>query len=191
MDILRSIIIRFDGWLSQREGVIPFTEDEGIIFRLQTGSVSHDLYLYDETIAAGSKVLFIHMWNERIPQTPDNGPDLAYGLKLQKLIFTSYKAIAKHILADPSLMDIRAIGGISALASLRESDGGRIMFEHMGFRVMPYHRPFGAFGEFWENFYTWWLMWTFNPTSVKYRSMWDFQRTEFWMTKDSFLRKYG
>jgi hypothetical protein len=28
------------------------------------------------------------------------------------------------------------------------------MLEHLGFIVIPYHRPFGAFGEFWENFLT-------------------------------------
>jgi hypothetical protein len=74
---------------------------------------------------------------------------------------------------------------------LKEIDGGRAMLEHLGFTVLPYHRPFGAFGEFWENFHTWWLMWTFNPASLKHRSLWHLQRTEFWMTKNKFLEKYG
>jgi hypothetical protein len=65
------------------------------------------------------------------------------------------------------------------------------MLEHLGFIVIPYHRPFGAFGEFWENFFTWWLMWTFNPASTRRRSMFNLQRTEFWMSRRAFIEKYG
>jgi hypothetical protein len=55
---------------------------------------------------------------------------------------------------------------------------------------IPYHRLFGAFGEFWENFFTWWLMWTFNPASTMRRSMFNLQRTEFWMSRRAFIEKY-
>jgi hypothetical protein len=65
------------------------------------------------------------------------------------------------------------------------------MLEHLGFTVMPYHRPFGAFGEFWENFYTWWLMWTFNPASTRHRKLLGFTTDGIWMTKEEFLKKYG
>jgi YkoP-like protein len=191
MDILRTLIRHFDSWLSQREGVIPFTDDSHVILRIQTGRISHDLCLPTETVRSGSRVLLIHAWNERMPRIPDAGADLAYGLRLQRLIIDSYKAIAQHILADPSLQDVQAVGGVTVYASRTEPDGGHAMFEHMGFTVMPYHRPFGAFGEFWENFYAWWLMWTYNPVSVKHRSLWGLQRTEFWMTKDGFLQRYG
>jgi hypothetical protein len=34
-------------------------------------------------------------------------------------------------------------------------------------------------------------MWTFNPTSVRHRQMWNLQRTEFWMGTEESLEKYG
>jgi YkoP domain len=191
MDALRMVICKFDGWLSRHYGVVPFTDDPHVILRLQYSRAKHDLCLPDKTIPIKTGVLLIHAWNERIPIIPGEGPDLAYGLKLQRLMINSYHAIAQYILANPSKYDIKAIGGITAHVSLKENDGGRAMLEHMGFTVIPYHRPFGEFGEFWENFYTWWLMWTYNPASVKHRSIWHLQRTEFWMTKESFIKKYG
>jgi len=191
MDLLRTIIRRFDSWLSGREGVESFTNDPRVIMRLQIGRVRHEIYLPDRTIPVGTKVLMLHAWNERMPRIPTKGPDLAYGLELQRRTIDSLKAVAQHIYNTLPIQDIQAVGGVTAHITLKEIDGGRAMLEHLGFTVMPYFRPLGAFGEFWENFYTWWLMWTYNPASVKHRSLWHLQRTEFWMTKEKFVEKYG
>ena len=65
------------------------------------------------------------------------------------------------------------------------------MIQHLGFTVLPCHRPLGAFGEFWENLFSWWLMWAYNPPSLKSRRFWRLQRTEIWMTTAEFFRRYG
>ena len=191
MDTLRAIIRRFDAWLSYVEDVEPFTDDPNCILRIQASSATHTLNLPGTTIPRGTKALLLHAWNERMPVIHPEGPDLAYGLRFQQLTFASLKFVARHILSTPALQDVQAVGGVTAHVSLKEADGGRAMLEHLGFTVMPYHRSFGAFGEFWENFYTWWLMWTFNPASTRHRKLWDLQRTEFWMTKEEFLEKYA
>jgi hypothetical protein len=191
MDVLRALIRRFDAWLSHVESVEPFTNDPNCVIRLQVASVAHTLTLPGAMIPRDANVLLLHAWNERMPAIPPEGPDLAYGLRFHRLLFTSLKFVAQHILADPALQAVQAVGGVTAHVSLKEADGGRAMLEQLGFTIMPYHRPFGAFGEFWENFYTWWLMWTFNPVSTRHRKLWDLQRTEFWMTKEAFLKRYG
>jgi hypothetical protein len=43
----------------------------------------------------------------------------------------------------------------------------------------------------WENFFTWWLMWTYNPASTRRRSMFNLQGAEFWMSRKAFIEKYG
>jgi hypothetical protein len=126
-----------------------------------------------------------------MPAIPPEGPDLAYGLRFQRLLMASFELVAQHILAAPALQAVQAVGGVTAHVSLKGADGGRAMLEHLGFTVMLYYRPLGTFGEFLENFYTWWLMWTFNPPSTRHRKLWELQRTEFWMTKDAFLKRYG
>jgi hypothetical protein len=191
MDVVRAFIRRFDGWLSRIEGVEPFTDDPRCIMRIQVSRAKHDLILPDRVIPRGADVLLLHAWNERMPRIPSDGPDLAYAVRYRQRSIASLKLIARHIASTPSLQEVQAVGGVTAHISLEHARGGRAMLEHLGFTLMPYHRPFGAFGEFWENFYTWWLMWTFNPASTRHRKLWRLQRTEFWMAKDRFLEKYG
>ncbi len=191
MNPLRVIIRRFDNWLSRVEGVEPFTDDPQCILRIQIGRLNHDIAFPNQMIRSGSRALFIHFWNEHMPILPDNGPDLAYGLKFQRLIAYSMKLIARHIQENQTLNDISLIGGITTFVSRESADGGRKSFEHMGFTIFPYPRPEGAFGEFWENFYGWWLMWAYNPVSARYRKMLAMQHSEFWMTREKFLDKFG
>lgn len=191
MDALRAIIRRFDGWLSRVEGVEPFTDDPRCIMRIQAGRAKFDLVLPDGVIPRGADVLLPHLWNERMPRIPAAGPDLAYAAGFQQRIIASLKLIAQHLESAPALRAVQAVGGVTAHISLEHAHGGRAMLQRLGFTILPYHRPFGAFGEFWENFYTWWLMWTYNPASTQHRKLWGLHRTEFWMTKNGFLEKYG
>jgi len=191
MNLLRLIIRRFDNWLSHVEGVEPFTDDPRCVLRIQIVQLDRDISFPNQTVHAGSKALSIHFWNEHMPLIPDEGPDLAYGLNLQRRIVYSLKLIAKHMQEHSSLNDIQIIGGITTFVSREEADGGRKSFEHMDFTIFLHHRPLGAFGEFWENFYGWWVMWTYNPVSSRYRKMLKMQHTEFWMTREKFLEKFG
>jgi hypothetical protein len=191
MNPLRIIIRRFDNWLSRMEGVEPFTDDPQCILRIQAGRIKHQIAFPEKTIPSNSPALFLHFWNERMPLIPAKGPDLAYGLKFQRLILHSMRLIAKHIQDHPALNDIQAVGGVTTFISRQQADGGRAAFQHLGFTIFPYHRPLGAFGEFWENFYGWWLMWTYNPVSARYRKMLEMQHTEFWMTKEKFMERFG
>ena len=190
MDWLRSVICRFDDWLSQVEGVEPFTDDPQVIMRIQNGRAAWNIPLPEGRIPIDSKVLVLHLWNERIPPIPPQGADLGWARQTQRLIVTSFRAVAQHIGANPQFQNVEAVGGVSAQIKLEGADGGRALLEHLGFTIFPYHRPAGAFGEFWENFYTWWLMWTFNPASVRHRSLLGLQRNEFWTTKEKFLDQF-
>ncbi len=191
MDIPRALIRRFDGWLSRIERVEPFTDDPRCILRIQGGRAKFDLTLPDGVISRGADVLLLHAWNERMPRIPPGGPDVAYAVYFRRMTVISLNLIARQVASTPSLCNVQAVGGVTAHISLEHARGGRAMLQHLGFTVFPYHRPFGAFGEFWENFYTWWLMWTYNPASTRRRKLWDLQRVEFWMTKDTFLENYG
>ncbi len=190
MNGLSLAIRRFDDWLSQVEGVQPFTDDPCVILRLQTGRLAREIPLPDGKIPAGSDVLFIHLWNGKIPAIPPDGPDLAWARRTQRLMLHSFRAVAQHLHAQPALHSIHAVGGVIAQAHLQGADGGRTLLEHLGFKLYPYQRPAGAFGEFWENFYTWWLMWAFNPASTRNHPMFRLQRNEFWMSREKFLELF-
>jgi len=191
MDPLRPAIRRFDDWLSRVEGVQPFTDESRIILRLQTSRSAWDIPLPDHRIAAGSPVMVLHFWNERIPLIKPQGPNLEWALHFQRRLLYSLKAVAFHLQGTAPLNGIQAVGGTITQIHMGGPDGGRLLLERLGFRVLPYHRPAGAFGEFWENFYTWLLMWTYNPASLRSHSLFELQRNEFWMTKDRFLERFS
>jgi hypothetical protein len=188
---LRRLIRGFDAWLSRLEGVRPFTSDPRVILRIQTGQASWDIALPNLTLARESPVLYIHLWNERMPAIPPAGPDLAWARSAERLLIHSFRSLAAHLQATPPLLAARAVGGHIAQLSLRSRSGGRVLFEQLGFRLFPYHRPLGRFGEFWENFYAWWLMWAFNPASASHHPLLGLERLEFWMTMDEFLLRFG
>lgn len=191
MSPFRYVLRNFDDWLSRQYRIQVFTQDSLCVFRIQFSHVPHPLELPDGMIASGAQALLIHWWNERASLIPPQGPTIAWALDTSQRMRHSLRLIAQYIQANSTCDKVRAVGGITAHVSLRKVDGGKAMLEHLGFSVIPYYRPLGAFGEFWENFYTWWVMWTFNPVSIHRRSMFNLQRTEFWMSRQAFLERYG
>ena len=187
---LRVIIRHFDSWLSQQNNVVPFNDDPDCILRIQIQETRHPLELSDGTLPAGTEVIMLHLWNERSLHIPTGGPDISWGLKMYRLTRQSLRFVARFIVTHESLGSVQAIGGITPHFWL-DDKGGIAMLNGLGFSTTPYHSRLGAFGEFWENFYSWWLMWTFNPVSSQHRSMFNLQRSEFWTSKESFLERYS
>lgn len=190
MHPVRLLIRYFDAWLSRQYGIYVFQEGEGVLLRLQETRLSHEVSLPDGFVARGSRALMLHLWNERMPLLPPLGPDLSYAVRLRRDLVFSLRELARYWARTPRLRDVVVVGGVTA-HFVPKGEGSKMLLEHLGFTVLPYHRPAGAFGEFWENFYTWWLMWAFNPVSVRHRPIWAFQRLEFWMTSKAFLERYG
>jgi hypothetical protein len=187
---LRVSIGSFDNWFTQQTHVRVFTDDSQCLARIQLNVVPHLLVLPDGVIPRGAGALMLHLWNEHVPLIPAQGPDLAWALDIYRRTKHSLRLIARHIQATPGLHEVRAIGGIHSHIFLKSAKGGKTLLEQLGFIILPYYRPMGAFGEFWENFYSWWLMWTYNPGSTRHRSMFNLQRTEFWISREAFLLKY-
>jgi len=187
---LRLLIRAFDAWLSRTLGVFEFCEDPECLLRLQLARASHDLCLPGGTVQAGEHVLLLHLLNERIAPIPPQGPDLSWAMPMQRRFVYSLRRVARYIQQSPQLADVCAVGGVTVLAGPGNS-GGSHMLQRLGFTLIPYHRPLGAFGEFWENFYTWLLMWAYNPASLRYRGLCRLKRAEIWMPAEAFLRRYG
>lgn len=139
----------------------------------------------------GDPVLGLHAWNERMPKLPAEGPTLEWALQLRGKVVHTFGLVAQEMIRDPRCSQVRAVYGTSAVFSFSDHVGGTRTMQHLGFTVLPYHRPFGRFGEFWENLFSWWLMWAYNNPSLNSRDFWRLLRTEIWMTREEFIRRYG
>lgn len=190
MQPLRAVIRCFDDWLSRVEGVYPLADDPRLLLRIQLGSAPHEIRLPAARMPAGVPALMIHFWNERLPPITRKGADLAWALQFQRRLIYSFQAIALHMRRTASMDGIRVVGGVVPHVHTDTPDGGRLLLERLGFSVLPYYRPAGAFGEFWENFYTWLLTWTYNPGSLRSHALPGLQRNEFWMTRERFLERF-
>ncbi|MGE5123381.1 MAG: YkoP family protein [Acidobacteriaceae bacterium] len=189
--LLRGGVLLIDHLLSQSYRIRTISQDPDCILRIQLREASHTINIGNEMILTGQPILVLHINNHRMPGLPTAGANLAWALKLRRSLVHSFQIVAEVILSDIQYAHIRAIYGASAILSFTEHIGGLRMIQHMGFTVLPYHRPFGKFGEFWENLFSWWLMWAYNPPSLRSRKFWHLQRTEIWMTAADFIRRYG
>ncbi len=186
---VRSLVIWFDHWLSRRNRIFIFNDDPRCIVRLQLRPAPHSILLGDQRIQQGDPILAHHLWNERIPQLPPTGADLAWAAKTLSLYRYSLKLVGREIRQNEALKDVRAIFGITAIFPPPEHGEFHPM-QRLGFCVFPCHSPLGAFGDFWENFYSWVVMWAYNPPSVYHKLFWRLRRSEMWVEKEAFMRLY-
>ncbi len=189
--VLRAGVRFIDNLLSVSQGIKEFTQDPDCILRIQLCRASHTLELEGVIIMRGEPVLAIHAWNERMPRLPPAGADLEWALTFRRQVIYSFGLVANRIREDSRYSRVRAVCGSSALFSFTGHSSGMRLMQNLGFTVLPYYRPLGRFGEFWENLFSWWLMWAYNKTSLRSREFRSLQRTEIWITVDNFLQRYG
>lgn len=187
---MRSVIRRFDQFLARQYGLFNFCDDPDCVLRLQVSTAPHPLCFPDQVVQAGEKVLFLHLWNEHIPPVSQDGIDLAWVKTMQRAFLKSLRSVASYMQTEPCMADIRAVGGETVLMLVGTRRSGERFMERLGFYVKPSQTHLGRFGEFWENFYSWVLMWTYNPSSLQTRKFSGMQRAEFWMPAEEFLARY-
>jgi hypothetical protein len=63
----------------------------------------------------------------------------------------------------------------------------------LGFNVKPVERPRGRFWRraFWDNLYSYLLMWTFNPKSLQGKELTNLLRAELWISRERLRERYG
>jgi hypothetical protein len=189
---MRAAIKRFDVLMRRRLGVFEFTEDEGCIFRVQLKAAPCDIRCSDGTfVGEGEPVLGLHLWNEHVPPMGAEGADLAWATRMARRGIHSLRALAAWVEDHPELADRRVLGGATVLIEPGTADGTAHLFRRLGFEVFPFRNALGRFGEFWENFYTWALMWAYNHQSLRTKRLLQLQRTLIWMRVDTLLARYG
>lgn len=189
--MLRAGVRLIDTLLSHSLRIYEFTDDPGCIMRMQLTKATYTISIKNLTIVKGEPIIGLHAWNEHMPTLPANGATVEWALQLRRQVMHTFRLVAQEMIRDPRYSQVRAVYGVSALFSFSAHIGGTRVMQHLGFTVLPYHRSFGRFGEFWENLFSWWLMWAYNNPSLNSRDFWRLQRTEIWMTKDEFLQRYG
>jgi hypothetical protein len=189
--LLRSGVRLIDTILRKRGDLREFSQDPACILRIQLRTAPHQVTLNSTTIKKGETVLALHLWNEHMPQLPQEGAELEWAINLRRRLIKTFKTLARLLRDDGRYAEVKAVFGVSVLFSFSDHIGGARMMQHFGFSVMHYEHPTGTFGEFWENLFSWWLMWTYNEASIHSRKFWRLERTEIWMDTNDFIRRFA
>jgi hypothetical protein len=186
------LVLLIDRLLRRSLGVYEFSGDPDCLLRIQITVAPHTLRLPGGVVEKGEPVLGLHLWNDRVRPIPATGPDLTWGLWLRRNFERSLHLVGHEMRRDPRLAHVRAVGASTGVLVPGDSSSGVRVMRHLGFYVGPYpHRRFAWFVEFWENLFSWWLMWAYNPTSLRHRSFSGMGRTEVWILTAEFLERYG
>ena len=187
---MKRVVRAFDRFLCRCQGVFVFWDHPDCMFRAQLTQARREITLPGAVIPAGAKVLGLHFWNEHMPQIPPEGPTIAQAVQARRMILSTFRALAREMHRDPRIEGIQALGGATVLFAAGDGSGGDRLFTRLGFTVFPYRSPLGRFGQFWENVYTWSLMWAYNAVSLRQRKLLALERTESWITAVDFSRRY-
>jgi hypothetical protein len=161
------------------------------MFRLQFTRAPHLIRLPDGDVPHGAPVLGLHFWNEHMPQIPEEGAITAFAVRGVRMLRDSFRQMAYTVRDHPDMADIRAIGGSGILIYPGAGPGAENLLRRLGFTIFPYRHPLGAFGEFWENLYTWALVWTYNKVTLERRRLLGLKRFELWMSPKTLVRVHA
>jgi len=188
---MRFLVRQLDDIIRKSSRVFEFSYDEDCLLRLQVTRARHTFQLPDLTVKPGDQVLLLHLWNERLPPFSAGSADMAWARCFIRRVHHSFCLVASYIPNDPQLDPLRAVGGETILLTSGLHQAGSRFVQGMGFTVIPYYSRLGRFGEYWENFYSRLIIWTFNPDSLPDRSVLSLSRSEMWMSREAFLRRFG
>jgi len=180
--------------LRRAYGVYEFSTEPDCILRLALGRNEREAMLADGThIAAGEHIGELHLWNERLPPMPQTGPDFRWALIMRRRLVRSLQLLAAYVENEMIWQNVRAFRGETALDLRRSQRGDTNPFARLGLELWP-AEPAGLlkrFTDFWENLYSWWLIWAFNPVSLRRKRFWHLQRCQLWISREALLSKYG
>ena len=192
--VFRRAIGNLDAYLSRRQGIASFSDDDRCILRFAPTFASSTFTLSDGAqIRPGDLVIDIHCWNERIPRMPKGGADLRWAHQASSRLRYSLELLAQASVTMPELRDARAcrarvnfVGQGSPNASV-----SRIV-ERLGFEDVDEGagsvraRLHDAF----ENVLIGLLVWTHNPEAWR-RDKMIRQRRPVWTSREKLLRLHG
>jgi len=191
----RRFVVLLDALVRRAAGIFEFSDDPACLLRLGLARSHTDLVLSDGTVVQpGDWVGQFHLWNEHIPRMEATGPDLNWAVKFYRGMMASLKALTTYVEADERFNSVQAFHGEVAVLQEEDLPTAVQLFKRLGFDTQEPQAPTTwprRFVRFWENLYTWWLMWVYQPASLQRRSFRHLVRFDMWISHTELLRRFG
>jgi hypothetical protein len=188
---MKALVRLLDHTLVRTMGLRAYWDDPRAMFRIRVIPAPHDLHLTDGIVPEDAPVLEMHFWNDHTPEFSPEGPDLAWAMQVYRMLRPSFRMLVRELETNPDLAGVQAIGGATVLVAVGGESASEKLFRRLGLEIFPVHTALGSFGRFWDNVYTWLLMWAYNGLSLRHRRLLTLKRSEAWMSVATFLRLHG
>jgi hypothetical protein len=190
---VRASIRRLDALLRRRLGFVEFKASATCILRVVVARAEQEIQLADGVAAArGDVILDIHFWNERIPQTSEN-PGLAWGGRFGRRLMRSLGELAVAVDTDPQFADVKALRARLAFSGERNQEDMRRFGAWFGFEEAQSIGPLSPLRRLHDVAEDVWLLalaWTFNPGSLRQRSIVR-RRDDLWISRAKMIARHA
>ncbi|MFI5341706.1 MAG: YkoP family protein [Candidatus Methylomirabilales bacterium] len=189
------LVRRLDAHLRRTCHIFEFSHSRDCLFRLALGTSTEEVILSDGTIVhRGELVGELHLWNEHIPPLGDRRSDVAWAITVRRQLAQSFQEFAAYIQTDPRFERVQAFRGEGAFGSRYSPVRLARMAKRWAFDLFPRDGAAGWWrrsADFWENLYATWLIWAYNPASLRGSRIPESRRDQFWISRDTLCRRYG
>ena len=121
--MLNTLVSIIDKRLRQRQGIFEYTDCPRCIFRAQVATASNHVDLSDGTrLAAGSRLIILHLWNEHIPPFPQRGPTLGWARRMCDDFEISFEELATFLENRSDLDDVMSVAGEMTFGSAEQTE---------------------------------------------------------------------
>ena len=121
--MLNALVSIIDKSLRKRDGIFEFSNSPDCIFRVQLVAITGGIALADGTkLAAGSRIILLHLWNEHVPPFPSRGPTLAWARQICHGLEISLRELATFVAERTASEDIAAVAGKMMFGSIQQTD---------------------------------------------------------------------
>lgn len=172
--------------------VTPFSDEPECILRIAREPSKWYASLSDGVeVRPGDPIISLHLWNERVLEFLQPHETLGWTRYLMRRFLTSLPMLDDYLNRQSWGQDIVALRGeFGFLVRLEEAEP---ILNRLGLDVVTLDRPGGRFWlrGFWDNLYSYLLMWTFNPKSLQGKSVPKLVRGEVWISREQLAKLFG
>lgn len=187
---LRQMIQRLDSRLRRKLGIFEYWDHPHCMFRVQVARADRKLIIPGGEVAAGTKIVELHIWNDHIPTIATDGKSVARSVKGFRMFKHSLTELAIQVKQDPRMSGVQAVGGLMPLFTVGDSYPAEKMLTRLGFAVHPHHGDGRFFSLLGKQMHGWMIMWAFNPVTLKNRDLFGLRWADCWMSIDDLIQTH-
>jgi hypothetical protein len=185
--------IRAIDWIVRKiYRITPLSDDPDCILRIAREPSKWHASLSDGVeVRPGDPIISLHLWNERVLEFLQPHETLGWTRYLLRRFLTSLHILNEYL--NQQAWGDEVVAMRAEFGFLVTLDVLRPLLSPHGIDVMPLERPKGRFWRraFWDNLYSYLLMWTFNPKSLQGKKITNLLRAELWISREKLGKLYG